>query len=284
MQVRGIALHAKRRQELAMTRLVVRWTIGDVSDNGFKALRLSILGAQRIFGDRAHYAVCVNTRTVSDVCALVGRVRQRVSWIDATHRIPSWLRPHLDKRLAEGVAWKFAPLQLFRDAYELAIDNDCILWSMPDAVRAWLGDSEPSVLLAEDVRPSFGQFAALCGSAPRNSGIRGLPPGFDLERALRSVLELQPTLLGSELDEQGLQVAALQRSLKSHVVSVSDVAIASPFPPHLPHLGRCGAHFCGLNGKHYDWTLDDLPAECHLDAFFRRHLEVLHSRVGAEEA
>jgi hypothetical protein len=252
-----------------------------VSDNGFEALRLSIWGAQRLFEDRARYAVCVNTRPISEVRRMVGRLPDRVEWIDATHQIPSWLQPYLDSGLAEGVAWKFAPLQLFRDDYELSIDNDCILWRIPEAVHAWLGDTEASALLAEDVRPCFGKFAALWGGAPRNSGIRGLPPGFDLEAALLSVLELQPALLGSELDEQGLQVAALHRSFKLHVVPVSDVAIASPFPPHLPQLGRCGAHFCGLNGKHYGWTLDGLPAECHLDAFFRRHLETLRSHVGA---
>jgi hypothetical protein len=215
------------------------------------------------------------------VRALVGSLPEQVEWIDATNSIPLWLKPYLDSGLAQGVAWKFAPLQLFRDDYELSIDNDCILWSLPDAVRAWLEDPEPSALLAEDVRACFGQFADLCGAAPRNSGIRGLPPGFDLERALLSVLETKPALLGSELDEQGLQVAALSRGAKLHVVPVADVAIASPFPPHLPRLGRCGAHFCGLNGKHYNWSLDGLPAEHHIDAFFRRHLETVRSRVGA---
>jgi hypothetical protein len=263
-----------------MRNLGIRWTVGDVSDNGFEALRLSILGAQRLFERYARYAVCVNTRKVPEVRKLIGPMPQRVHWIDATGSIPTWLQPHLDHGLAEGVAWKFAPLQLFRDEHELSIDNDCILWRIPDAVRAWLNDSEASVLLAEDVRACFGQFAPLCGSEPRNSGIRGLPPGFDLERALLDVLAIQPTLLRSELDEQGLQVAALQRSGKLHVVSLDDVAIASPFPPHLRRLGRCGAHFCGLNGKHYDWSIDGLPAEHYLDRFFHQHLETLRANVG----
>ena|SRR6267142_1384392 len=39
----------------------VRWTVGDVSPQGFEALRLSILGAWRLFGSKANYAVCFNS-------------------------------------------------------------------------------------------------------------------------------------------------------------------------------------------------------------------------------
>ncbi|HEX2868210.1 MAG TPA: hypothetical protein VHO03_14285 [Ignavibacteriales bacterium] len=38
---------------------------------------------------------------------------------------------------------------------------------------------------------------------PRNSGIRGLPPGFNLEMSLRRILEKNPVKMTSELDEQG---------------------------------------------------------------------------------
>ena len=114
--------------------------------------------------------------------------------------------------MAEGVGWKLAPLRMFPDRHEIALDNDCILWELPPALRAWL-EREPAqgCLLAEDVRACFGQFAAYCGSAPRNSGIRGLPPGFCLETALRAMLDVHPVQLASELDEQGLQAAALAR-------------------------------------------------------------------------
>ncbi len=139
-------------------------------------------------------------------------------------------------------------MRLTQDDWEIALDNDCILWDMPQAMRAWLAaEGAGTCLLAEDVAPAFGQFAALCGPAPRNSGIRGLPPGFDLAAALRDMLRAHPVRLASELDEQGLQVAALSRRAPCAVVPVTDVAICSPFPPHAPDLGRCGAHFVGLN-------------------------------------
>lgn len=55
--------------------------------------------------------------------------------------------------------------------------------------------------------------------------------------------------LVSELDEQGLEIAALSRARPPLVVTLNEVAICSPFPPHLQRLGSCGAHFVGLNMK-----------------------------------
>jgi hypothetical protein len=227
--------------------VALRWTIGDVSARGFAALRLSIIGARRAFGPETRLAVCVNTVDVATARARTSPVPEEVLWQRSDGQIPGFLRDHLDRGLAEGVAWKFAPMRLFPDDWEIALDNDCILWAMPEAVRAWLAGGDRTCLLAEDVAPAFGQFAPVCGPAPRNSGIRGLPPGFDLEAALAEMLRAHPVQLVSELDEQGLQVAALSRHYAPAVVPVSDVAICSPFPPHTPGLGRCGAHFVGLN-------------------------------------
>ncbi len=229
-------------------RLGIRWTIGAVSDRGFEALQLSIWGAWRLFGPGARYTVCVNSLPLKTVRQRVGTVPENVSWLMSDGRLPPFLSAHLDGGLAEGVAWKFAPLRLFPDRYELSLDNDCILWDMPEAIGAWLsGEDGRACILAEDVAPAFGQFAPLCGAAPRNTGIRGLPPFFDLGTALRKTLAACPARLVSELDEQGLQVAALSRARPPLVVTLGEVAICSPFPPHMQGLGSCGAHFVGLN-------------------------------------
>ena len=57
------------------------------------------------------------------------------------------------------------------------------------------------------------------------------------------------TLLGSETDEQSLQVA-LVSSERASVVSLQEVSISGYFRPHLLELGSCGAHFVGVNVKH----------------------------------
>jgi hypothetical protein len=260
--------------------LGIRWTVGDVSEHGFAALQLSLWGAWRLFGSAARYAVCANTVPLQKIRARVGPAPEAVEWIDATARLPRWLRAHCDAGLAEGVAWKFAPLQVFPDRKELALDNDCILWDIPPALGSWLEDDGDSVLLAEDVIACFGKFSPLCGPEPRNVGIRGLTAGFDLEAALVRVLGELPVTLSSELDEQGLQVAALTRGRRTHVVPLDDVSVASPFPPHLPRLGRCGAHFCGLNSKRLGWSLQGRPAELHVADFWRRQVDEVSARVG----
>ncbi len=227
--------------------VALRWTVGDVSPRGFAALRLSILGARQAFGADARLVVCVNTIDVATARTRTGPVPKDALWYRSDGQIPGFLRNHLGPGLAEGVAWKFAPMRLFPDDWEIALDNDCVLWTLPEAVRAWLAGDTQTCLLAGDAVPAFGQFASLCGPEPRNSGIRGLPPGFDLQAALAGMLRAHPIRLVSELDEQGLQVAALSRNRPAVVVPVSDVTICSPFPPHTPDLGRCGAHFVGLN-------------------------------------
>jgi hypothetical protein len=227
--------------------LTIRWTIGDVSSRGFDALALSIAGARMVFGPLQRYVVCVNTIDPESVQARVGPVANHVEWHDSTGEIPPWLSPYLDDNMAEGVAWKFAPAPLLGEGRLLSLDNDVILWRLPSAIRWWLDDSD-SLLIAEDVRACHGQFARFCPEEPRNSGIVGFPPHFDVESRLRSLLDQAGVCLSSETDEQGLQVAVVT-SEKHHVVSVSEVAICGYYRPHLLELGSCGAHFVGVNGK-----------------------------------
>lgn len=257
----------------------IRWTIGDVSPRGFEALRLSIWGARRLFGPDAALAVCVNSVPLDDARRRTGPVPAAVEW-RAAGDLPGFLENHLDGAMAEGVAWKLAPLRLFPDRYELSLDNDCILWQLPAAIEDWLEEEEPRCLIAADVKLALGAFAHLTRPEPRNTGIRGLPPGYDLGGALRAVLERHPVPLASELDEQGLQVVALDLGRPAHVVTSEDVTICSPFWPHRPELGRCGAHFVGLNSRALPWSYYDRPAtECVIENW-ERHRAELHDRVG----
>lgn len=273
---------------MTFRKLGVRWTVGDVSMLGFEALRLSMLGAYRAFGAEASYAVCVNTVPPAVARRRIGTLPMPVEWVDSTNLVPTWLRARFDERMAEGVAWKFGPLQVFPDRYELALDNDCILWSVPPAIEAWLESPAQCFVLAEDVKSCFGRFAELCGTAPRNSGIRGLPPGFDLGGALLSVLDALPGKCTSELDEQGLQVAALLRSGPVHVVPTEEVTICSPFWPHETQLGRSGAHFVGLNARCLPFRYYGRPAsECVAENWDRLYPELLarcHPELRWEEA
>ncbi|HEU4649159.1 MAG TPA: hypothetical protein VFS33_08880 [Gemmatimonadales bacterium] len=261
-------------------RLVVRWTIGDVSGYGFEALHLSTWGARRVFGPHARYVVCVNSVPLARARAQVGPVPAEVEWLDVSQDLCPVIARAIDTGMAEGVGWKFAPIRVDPDRYELHLDNDCVLWALPNAIAHWLADTEPTCLLAEDVITLLGQFQARCGPAPRNSGIRGVPPGFDLAGAFAAALELTGVTLRSELDEQGLVTFACSRDRAPHVVREDDVAICGPFPPHHQHLGRCGAHFVGLNAHRLPWSYAGLSGEAHVRQHWMQLRPQLYRAVG----
>lgn len=262
------------------SRLGIRWTIGNPAPYGWEALRFSITGAWKLFGDSADYAVCLNALTIPRAQELAGELPCDVQWHDARYDLPDFLWPHLANGIAEGAGWKFAPLRFFPDQPELSLDNDLILWALPHALREWLADPTANRVIAADVTPALGKFQELCGPIARNSGIRGFPPGWDFGHALREVLSENPVLLESELDEQGLAIAALSRDGEPLVVNVNEVTICSPFAPHRPYLGTCGAHFVGLNARQLPWQLDGRPATDYLKEHWERHRGAVRERIG----
>ncbi len=265
--------------------LAIRWTIGHVSEEGFEALRLSILSATRLFGRDATYVVGVNSTTLDTARAKTGEIPKYVEWKDTSKEIPDFLRPRFDQNMSEGVGWKFAPLHIFPEKHELSLDNDVILWEMPQSLREWLAQ-KTRCLIAEDVQRYLGKFDGQCPPGCYNSGIRGLPPYFPLKDAVESVLEDherqtgKQVLLTSELDEQGLQVAAVSRWDMPFVVAVDEVTICSPFWPKRPNLGRCGAHFVGLNARHLPWTYYDRPADSWIHEHWNHFRPTLYDKAG----
>jgi hypothetical protein len=212
-----------------------------------------------------------------------GRMPFDVQWHQAESLIPWWLPATTDAAFAEGVAWKLAPVRLFHKIHELSLDNDVILWRLPLELECWLSAPD-ACLISQDVWGCFGAFAHLCGSEPRNSGIRGLPPDLDYEIVLHKVLNDCPASLAAEVDEQGFQVAALLRAGRAlHVVRTEEVTICSPFPPHQQHLGTCGAHFVGLNTKFTRWMKDGRPGHEHLRDHWYAHRAVVKHLCGLVE-
>ncbi|HET9086796.1 MAG TPA: hypothetical protein VFN53_04685 [Acidobacteriaceae bacterium] len=265
--------------------LAVRWTIGDVRLRGFEMLRLSITCAFHLFGPSTKYLVCVNSLPLAEARRRTGPLPLEVEWRQVTRAdVPQVLRANLDEGLIEGMGWKLVPLRTYPERYELAIDNDCILWDLPEAMRNWL-QSADGTLLAQDVDRCLGSFDAVCPPGALNAGIRGLAPGKDLELPLQEVLVEAAAKLGgklqltAEIEEQGLQVAAVCRLHPPLLVTQREISICSPFWPRSPELGTCGAHFVGMNAPHLPWNYYDSPADEWLEDHWRRHRPELYRRA-----
>lgn len=266
----------------------IRWTVGDVSLRGWEALRLSVWCASRLFGPEARFAVCVNSVPMERAKELAGELPEGVDWREVGRAdVPGWLADRLDPEMAEGVGWKLVPPQIFPDRYEIALDNDCLLWAMPEAMREFLERAD-ATLMAEDVDRCLGVFDGMAPGGRINSGIRGLPPGFALDAELRQAVAAweqaagERLVLRSELDEQGLQAAALGRAGRMLRVSTAEVSICSPFWPRQPELGSCGAHFVGLNSKRIPWDYYDRPGIEVRREHWDRHRAALYAKAGLE--
>src|SRR5262245_318060 len=120
---------------------------------GFEALRLSIWGLWNIFRDAADYVVCYHSIPLGAAQRLTGEIPNGIQWIPSYGKVPEFLMNHFDTGTLEGVGWKFSPLRVFENQFELALDNDCILWELPPALRRWLASGNRNAcVIAEDVR------------------------------------------------------------------------------------------------------------------------------------
>ena len=152
-------------------------------------------------------------------------------------------------------------------------------------MRQWL-QTDHGYLFAEDVERSMGSFDPVCPPGAYNAGIRGLPPQEDLAGPLEEAIEDaarengREVRLVSEIEEQGLQAAAVTRQHPLLLVKTSEVTICSPFWPRSPDLGTCGAHFVGMNAPHIDWDYYDRPADEWLDEHWRRVRPALYAKAG----
>ena len=266
--------------------LAIRWTVGDVRPRGFELLRLSIACAFRLFGPAAQYLVCVNSLPLEAARERTGQLPVRVDWRTVTRNdLPPVLGPYLDEGVIEGMGWKLVPLRVCPAAYELAIDNDCLIWALPQGMQAWLKSGNGG-LFAEDVDRCLGSFDDLCIPGNLNAGIRGLPPDLDLRDQLQFVLQAAARATGghfqlsSEIEEQGLQAAAMSRLSPLFLVRNTEVTICSPFWPRSPELGSCGAHFVGMNAPHIPWNYFDRPADEWLEEHWQRHRPALYEKAG----
>lgn len=219
---------------------LVRWTIGPVRPDGFKCLIESISNFTALYD--VEPVICFNCNQ-----ALIDQlIRPTISasfprLIDQQNYLTNCVPP-------KGVAWKLYPPRLALDRHELIIDNDLIIQDkIPELDEFFKSDV---TLLLEETSRTYGRFEKHVPPGLRiNSGIYGMPPGFDLKKYIDFYVgsEWENNALAEHaanvtFDEQGLVAFALSSYPRNVIISSSTITNCEH------HFNESkGMHFIGLN-------------------------------------
>lgn len=215
---------------------IFRWTIGPVQPAGFDCLKRSIKSATNLYECEA--VICHN--------------RLNDKQLDELHDLRVRLLSQETDPAAQtinpiGVAWKLIPPRLDINRREIFIDNDLIIVKRIPEIDYFLASS--STLLLEADSRTYGQFDRHVPPDKNiNSGLFGLPIGFDLQRYISFYVDDWQINSGSAnelsktFDEQGLVAFVLlshpdYKIISSKTITNCEHHFESSF----------GMHFVGLN-------------------------------------
>lgn len=223
-------------------RPLARWTIGSTNKYGYECLLESIKAFTSFYD--VDVIICHNCEA------------------DNLHNNQATISgqfPLFDQRIwasqqsvpPKGVAWKLYPSRLDINRHEVQIDNDIILTDRVEEIDQFF--SSDCTLLLEESSRTYGQFEKYV--PPNyciNSGIFGLPPGFDLQKYVDFyVHSWEKNALGEHdknetFDEQGLVAFALLSYRKYVIIPQSSITNCE----HELKQGK-GCHFVGLNRRNH---------------------------------
>jgi hypothetical protein len=221
---------------------LLRWTIGgSISHVGFDILVESVKRLTNLYGDVFDYIICYNNINLDIIKKLGIPLFNQEEFRDSLPWCPS------------GVAWKLYPPRLRKESHEIFIDNDLVirykLWQIDEFLS-----KDNAVIYTAGLYRSFGRFdKKVARSHKLNSGLFGLPPGFDFYSKLVRLMKAFPLQQAwcDKFDEQGMVASILTSNFDRIVIGLGDIAIC--------HNGNCpfsnyGHHFVSANvGNGYAW-------------------------------
>lgn len=223
-----------------MTKLLIRWTVGNTSKAGYACLRYSISKLQQLYS--AQYVLCYNC----DYKIIVNN-----GYTEFPNLVLHDQSQYLNCTPAPtGVAWKLYPPRLDPEAYELSVDSDLVIEQHIPQIDKFL-NSDSTLLLEGDSR-TYGRFDRHV--PPQhciNSGVYGMPPRFDLEKYIRFYAgdTWEKNALGQHdknetFDEQGLIALALLDHKNTLIIPQSTISNCEH-----TYQESHGMHFIGLNRR-----------------------------------
>jgi len=182
---------------------VARWTIGQTNKLGYECLGMSIESFLTFYD--AKIVLCHNcpAENLSDI---------ESSFPVSFHDQSQYLDDHIAPK---GVSWKLYPPRLAPDQHEIQIDNDIVFENRVEEIDKFFeGDC---TLLLQGLSRNYGKFDKHVPTGFFiNSGIFGMPPGFNLHKYINFLVRQQweenakgKHAASITFDEQGLVAFAL---------------------------------------------------------------------------
>jgi hypothetical protein len=218
---------------------LVRWTIGNVNKTGHEILKKSIRSFKKLYPN-FDYIVCYNEIKYNDSDKIEG-----IEYFSQSHEccdIP--VKPFSIN------AWKLFPPRLRINSYELFLDNDLVIHKKIPQIDEFLNNDRPLCYGTHDKHRDFpyGRFSNFFSKNENNfilnSGIFGLPPGYDFEKEIIYFINKISLKKWEYFDEQGL-VAKCLLNKKPIFINANEISNCWMDYKH----GEYGCHFCEHNTK-----------------------------------
>jgi len=201
------------------SRKIFRWIVGDVSDIGLEILEKSVVQAKKILFDLGfEFYICYNSHEdqVKDICRRNYLFSFKQDW-NRDFPLPAKIIPKTNDITQsygepsgrQGSFWKLCPPRIDINCHEIVCDNDLVIQKCPSEIIDFLNSRK--TLVCEENIMNLGKYAKFMKKA-YNSGIYGLPPGFDLKKRIMDVWTetggINPLL---SRDEQGILMLVLHK-------------------------------------------------------------------------
>lgn len=217
---------------------IVRWTLGNVSNDGIICLKIAIKRFIGIYHDKFDYFLFHNNINNSFF-----------SWVNYLNVKINLYEQKCDKHFLNlsnyNPFWKILTPRLDIGRHEIIIDNDLIIYKKLKEFDIFL-DSQDLFLITQGCREkkngvTYGFFENLIRKDEKinfNTGIIGLPPNYDFNFEINNILEKNNLQDLTFFDEQGMV---------SYIIQNKNYKIISNKKISFFKNGECGVHLIGVN-------------------------------------
>jgi len=223
-----------------MKKPIVRWTIGDVSKEGFLILHYSIKSFIDLYKDQFDYFVCYNNIEESKLSKIKKFPVTFINQINYINEIK--IKPILN-----NPCWKLYPPRLDLKRHEIFVDNDLIVYKKIPVIDKFLKEKD-LLFISEAIMRSYGNFSDYI-TIPENlnTGIFGLYPNFDFKIKINNIIKNKKVITWkNHLDEQGL-VSLIFQDYNFELIDLNQIYVCHK--NFNLKKGKYGVHFVGLNNK-----------------------------------